>query len=209
MELKEIMKLRRAVNFFDPTQNVTDEELKQILETATLVPSSMNFQPWQVIVVREPEAKERLMKAAMNQTKIVEAPVTLIVLADKDGWRAGHPTVEKVWENLLTLGYMTDKQRSWFEKGPEKLYGGPEKSLAFAVKNAAFFAMAIMLAAKDLGIDSHPMDGFDHEAVREAFNIPENFFVPVLIALGHFDKSKTLMPPKWRKSWNEIVWQYI
>lgn len=209
MEFKEVIRSRRAVNFFDPQKGVSDEELKRILEVATLVPSSMNFQPWQVIVVRSKEAKEKLMKAAMNQTKIMDAPVTLIVLADKEGWRVGHPTVEKVWENMLELGYMTEKQRSWFEKGPEKLYGGPEKSLAFAVKNAAFFAMAIMLAAKDLGIDSHPMDGFDHEAVREAFSIPENFFVPVLIALGHFDSTHTLMPPKWRKSWDELVLNYF
>lgn len=208
MEFKQVINSRRAVNFFDPRRDVTDEELKDILETAALVPSSMNFQPWQIIVVRSPEAKEKLMKAAMNQTKIMDAPVTLIILADKEGWRVGHPTVERVWENLLALGYMTEKQRSWFEKGPEKLYGNPEKSLAFAVKNAAFFAMAIMLAAKDRGIDSHPMDGFDHEAVREAFNIPDNFFVPVLIALGHFDESHTLMPPKWRKAWKELVWKY-
>lgn len=209
MEFKNVIRFRRAVNFFDPQKDVTNEELKEILETAALAPSSMNFQPWQVIVVRSKEAKEKLMKVAMNQQKIIDAPVTLIVLADKEGWRAGHPTVEKVWENLLSLGYMTEKQRSGFEKGPEKLYGGYEKSLAFAVKNAAFFAFAIMLAAKDRGIDSHPMDGFDHEALRETFNIPDNFFVPVLIALGHFDESRTLMPPKWRKSWNELVWKYL
>jgi len=210
MEFKEVMRKRRAVNFFDPSKEVTPDELKVILETAALCPSSMNFQPWQVIVVKSPEAKEKLMKAAFNQVKIVEAPVTLIILADKDGWRPGHPTVEKVWQDMVRLGYLQEDKRRGFEMGPHKLYGDGEKSLAFAVKNAAFFALAIMLAAADLGIDSHPMDGFDHEAVRQAFNIPENFFVPVLIALGHFYGEKyTLMPPKWRKSWEELVWNVV
>jgi hypothetical protein len=28
---------------------------------------------------------------------------------------------------------------------------------------------------------------------------------PFLLAIGHFDKTKTLLPAKWRKSYNEIV----
>jgi len=206
MNFTETMKQRRAVNFFDPDKPVSDGELKRIIETAALAPSGLNLQPWQVIVVRSREAKEKLMAAASRQTKIVEAPVTLIILADMNGWQTGHPTVEKTWVNLLDLGYMKAEQRGWFEKGALKLYGTPEKSLAFAVKNASFFSMALMLAAKEAGLDSHPMDGFDPEAVRRAFDIPENFFIPLLIAIGHFNESAGLMPPKWRKSHEEIVY---
>jgi nitroreductase len=135
----------------------------------------------------------------------MEAPVTLIILADQDGWKAGQPAVEKTWENFTSLGYLKPEQRGWFEKGPKKLYGTPEKSLAFAVKNASYFSMAIMLAAKDAGFDSHPMDGFDAEAVRKAFSIPDHFFIPLLIAIGHQKERATLMPPKWRKTYEEIV----
>ena len=38
------------------------------------------------------------------------------------------------------------------------------------------------------------MDGFDYDGVVEEFSIPNNFFVPMLIAVGHFDKTKTLLP---------------
>ncbi len=89
--------------------------------------------------------------------------------------------------------------------GHRSAYEGDDKSLAFAAKNTAFFGMALMLAAKDAGLDSHPMDGFDHEGVRKAFDIPDNYFVPMLLAVGHFDKNHKLMPPKWRKSFEEIV----
>jgi len=205
MDFTDTMRQRRAINFFDPDKPVSDEELKGIIETASLAPSGLNLQPWQVIVVRSQEAKEKLMAAASRQTKIIEAPVTLIILADMNGWKAGHPMVEKTRANLLDLGYMKPDQRGWFEKGAQKLYGTQEKSLAFAVKNAAFFSMALMLAAKDAGLDSHPMDGFDPEAVRKAFDIPENFFIPLLIAIGHFNDRSMLMPPKWRKSYGEVV----
>lgn len=205
MEFAKVSKERRAVNFFDPEKPVSDEVLRRIVETAALAPSGFNLQPWQLIVVKSAADKERLRSAALKQPKVTEAPVVLILLADREGWKPGHPTFEKTWRNMVELGYLKPKQRDWFEGAVKALYQGDEKSLAFAVKNAAFFGMSIMLAAKDAGLDSHPMDGFDQEAVKKAFHIPGNFFVPVLIALGHFNEQQQLMPPKWRKSFDEIV----
>jgi nitroreductase len=49
------------------------------------------------------------------------------------------------------------------------------------------------------------MDGFDHDGVRQAFNTPENYWIPVLLAIGYFDQTKELYPPKWRKTFEEIV----
>jgi nitroreductase len=65
--------------------------------------------------------------------------------------------------------------------------------------------MALMFAAKSFGLDTHPMDGFDHDGVRQAFNIPENYWIPLLLPTGYFDQTKELYPPKWRKTFEEIV----
>jgi nitroreductase len=205
MEFRELMESRRSVNFFDPSTPVSDEQLRKMVELATLIPSSFNLQPWNLIVVRSPEDKARLRKRAWDQFKVTQAPVVLIVLADREGYTGGHRTVEQVWESTVRNGYMKDEQRGWFLDSGRKLYSGDVKSLAFAVKNAAFFGLALMLAAKELGLDSHPMDGFDHEGVMEEFSIPKNFFVPMLIAIGHFDQSKKLLPRNWRKPYEEIV----
>jgi nitroreductase len=207
MEFTKTMTERRAVNYFDPEKPVSDDQLKKIVETAARAPSSFNLQPWQLIVVTSPADKERLKAVAWNQPKITEAPIVLIVIADRGGWKSGHPTFEKVWQNMLDLGYIKPDRREWIEGGTKSLYDGDEKSLAFAVKNAAFFGMALMLAAKDAGLDSHPMDGFDHEGVRKAFNVPDNYFVPMLIAVGYFNDKHKLIPPKWRKSYEEIVFR--
>ena len=80
-----------------------------------------------------------------------------------------------------------------------------DKQLAFACKNAGFFAMALMLVSKNLGLDTHPMDGFDHEAVCKAFNIPDNYWIPLLLSAGYFTTDQELAPPKWRKTYDEIV----
>jgi nitroreductase len=206
MDFIDVINNRRAVNFFDPDKDVSDETLRAMIETAAKTPSSFNLQPWSLIVLRGHEEKKRLQSLAWNQPKVSEAPVTLIVLADIDGWKEGHPFVEKNFQEMITANAMNEDQRQWFADSRTSLYGESEdKQLAFACKNTGFFAMSLMLAAKNLGLDTHPMDGFDHDAVGEEFNIPDNYWIPLLLAVGYFNKDMELPPPKWRKSFEEIV----
>ncbi|MBU0986010.1 MAG: nitroreductase family protein [Proteobacteria bacterium] len=206
MNFKDLINNRRAVNFFDPAKEVSQELLKEMIEMASKAPSSFNLQPWNLIVLKADEEKKRLQKLAWNQPKVSEAPVTLIVLADRNGWQKGHPTVEHNFSEMVKAGAMTTEQYQWFLDACQGLYGASEeRQQAFANKNAGFFAMGLMLAAKSLGLDTHPMDGFDHDDVRREFNIPDNYWIPLLLAVGYFKTDKTLQPPKWRKTYDEIV----
>lgn len=207
MEFIKVIHERRAVNFFDPSKPVSDDELKRIIETASLAPSGFNLQPWRLIVVKSQADRERLKAVAWNQPKIAVAPVVLIVIGDKDGWKSGHPTMEKTLQNMIDLNYVKAENREVIKEGMKVLYDDPEKSIAFACKNTGFFAMSIMLAVKDAGLDSHPMDGFDYDGVKKAFDIPDNFYIPMLLAIGHFDRNHELGPPKWRKSYEDIVFK--
>jgi nitroreductase len=206
MNFKEIVDTRRAINFFDPDRDVSEEMLGELIGMAAKAPSSFNLQPWNLIVLRDTAAKEQLKALAWNQPKIVEAPVTLIVLADTAGWKEGHTILEKNWQEMLKAGSMQPAQRDWFLGAASSLYNwSPEAKLAFAAKNTGFFAMSLMYAATSLGLESHPMDGFDHEGVRKAFNIPENYWIPLLLALGYRKPGLTLTPAKWRKTKEEII----
>jgi nitroreductase len=206
MNFREITETRRAINFFDPDRDVSDELLDELIELAAKAPSSFNLQPWNLVVLRDKARKEMLKALAWDQPKVVEAPVVFIVLADKNGWQEGHPTVEKNWEEMLKAGSMRPEQRDWFLNAAKSLYNwGPAADLAFAAKNTGFFAMSLMYAATSLGLESHPMDGFDHEGVRGAFHIPDNFWIPLLLAVGYRKPGLELHPPKWRKTKEEII----
>jgi nitroreductase len=206
MEFSQVINGRRAVNFFDTEKDVPDSILKEIIEMAATTPSSFNLQPWSLIALRTPEDKLRLQKLAMNQPKVSEAPVTLIVLADRNGWKDENPFVEKNFQEMIKAGTMTEDKRNWFSGARKRLYGkSPETELAFACKNTGFFAMSLMLSARNFGLETHPMDGFDHDGVKMEFNIPNNYWVPLLIAVGYFDETKKLSPPKWRKTADEIL----
>ncbi len=206
MNFKDISVTRRSINFFDPDKDLSEKLLGQMIETAAMAPSSFNLQPWNLIVLRDKAAKEKLLPLAWNQPKVVEAPVILIVLADKIGWQEGHPVVEKNWQEMLAAGSMQPAQRDWFLNAAKSLYNwNPDANLAFAAKNTGFFAMSLMYAATELGLSSHPMDGFDHEGVRKAFNIPDNFWVPLLLAVGYPKPGLVVQTAKWRKTKEEII----
>ncbi len=206
MDFKDILTRRRAINFFDPQRDVPQTLLEQAVEDAARAPSGFNLQPWNVIPLRELDDKVRLRAVAMNQPKVTEAPVVLIVLADCKGWEKGHPTLERNFEEMVKAGSMKEAQRNWFYGACGKLYGtSRDTQLAFGVKNTAFFAMSLMYACANLGLDTHPMDGFDHEAVRREFRIPDNFWIPLLLAVGYFSGEDDRPAPKWRKSYTDIA----
>ena len=206
MNFEQITEKRRAINFFDSKQDVSEEQLKKIVELAARTPSSFNLQPWNIMVLREVEEKEKLKAIAWDQPKIVEAPVVLIILADTLGWRESHPIFEKNWKKLVESGFMQKEKREWFLNATNSLYNwNPKANLAFGVKNASFFAMSLMYAATSLGLHTHPMDGFDYESVKKQFKIPENYWIPLLLAVGYKKTDIELSTPKWRKTYNEIV----
>ena len=81
------------------------------------------------------------------------------------------------------------------------LYGTKEslRRKIFAAKNTGLFAMNLMLAAKGLGLETHPMDGFDEECIKKEFAIPDDKIVPMLIAVGKLKTGTTLLPRAFRR----------
>ena len=44
MEFSKLIKQRRAVNFFDTDKDVSDEELRKLIDLASFAPSGFNMQ---------------------------------------------------------------------------------------------------------------------------------------------------------------------
>lgn len=198
MELLDGIRNRRSINFFDTDATVTDEKIEELVDLANLAPSSFNLQPWRVVVVREPERKKALRECAMNQPKAEEASVVLIMVADPD---CVEENMDAALDSWVELGYIEPDAREGTAEMMKSLYGEPDsfKRILFAVKNTALFAMNLMLAARGLGLETHPMDGFDEECVKREFKIPENKRIPMLVAVGRLRQGVELLPRAFRR----------
>jgi len=72
---------RRSVRKFRK-DNIDDATVIELLESANSAPSAGNLQPRDFIVVRDPEIKADLSRAALNQRFIMQAPVVVVVVAN-------------------------------------------------------------------------------------------------------------------------------
>lgn len=201
MELKKVFEDRRSVNFFDKEKALDEQVLRDIVDLAGSAPSAFNLQPWELVIVKSDEAKEKLYQVAYKQPKILEAPVTLIVVGDKEGYNSSNPA----WSELADMMGGMDNIKGYLDMAAG-LYGTSEaRKLKFAESNSGLYAMALMAAAQNFGVASHPMSGIDFDGLKEAFNLGENKEVVMLISLGYFDESKQLYPRRSRKTFEEVA----
>jgi len=204
VDVIQALKERRSINFFDPERSIPDDTLKELLEIANLAPSSFNLQPWKVIAVKDRGRKKVLRRCAFDQPKVEEASVVLIIVADPMGVEENRNAVIK---SNIELGYMKPEATESTLGMIQTLYGPPNspQRKVFAVKNASLFAMSVMVAARGLGLETHPMDGFDEGAIKKEFGIPNDKIVPMIIAVGYMKPGVTLFPRAYRRKVEDFV----
>jgi len=204
MNILDAIRERRSINFFDPDRCVTEEQINELISYANLSPSSLNLQPWEVVVVMDPKRKAILRKCAYNQPKVTEASATLIIIANPN---AIEENVDNVVQRWVDLGYFPQDQYEYNRQMPFNSHGDKDslKRQFFAIKNTAFFAMSLMIAAKGLGLETHPMDGFSSEKIKSEFNIPEDRIIPLLVTVGYLKPGVKLLPRAFRRELKDFV----
>ena len=81
MDVFEAIKGRRSVREFESTP-VKEKDLEKILDAARWAPSAGHCQPLELVVVKDQVTKQGLVRAALEQTFIAEAPVAIVVCAN-------------------------------------------------------------------------------------------------------------------------------
>jgi nitroreductase len=82
MELLEAIRTRRAIRRFKQ-EPVPPELIEKMLEAARWAPSSANSQPWEFIVVTDPQTKKRMSRAFVIGSFLNEAPLAIAVVVDR------------------------------------------------------------------------------------------------------------------------------
>lgn len=89
MNFLELVKSRHSVRGYS-SREVEPEKLEYILECARLAPSACNRQPWQIVLVSSPLAREVVAASAPRFGWLGQAPLMLVVVAnEKEAWVRG------------------------------------------------------------------------------------------------------------------------
>lgn len=186
MSLIPDLNWRYATKKYDAAKKVPQKHVDEILEAISLAPSSNGYQPYDVLVVTNPEIREKLKAAAFNQPQLTEASHVL-VFAAWDNITADN--LGKVFDNMAEVRGKSDtldERRKGAISGFEAKTAA--ENFAFAAQQA-FIGLGVgVAAAAALKIDATPMGGFNPAQFDEILGLKAKGLRSVAImALGYRD----------------------
>lgn len=177
-----VIRERRSVRTYDSSVRISRGEMNDILEQATLAPSSSNMQPWRFLIIDTPELKQKLLPIAYNQQQVVDASAVIAILGDVESYK----NAEKIYTQAVEAGYMpADTAKSFIERSVG-MYSSlpPEVARQIVYTDAGLVAMQLMLVARAKGYDTVPMGGYDKAKFAEEFGISARYAPVMLVAIG-------------------------
>ncbi|MDR0421503.1 MAG: nitroreductase family protein [Proteiniphilum sp.] len=175
MNFLELVSTRQSDRAFDATRPVEKEKTDRIIEAARLAPSACNAQPWHLIVVDDPDLKDKVAAATTARSPGInrftrQAPLHIILVEEKVNITSG--------------------------------LGGWMKRKDYAQMDLGILAAHIILAARAEGLGSCILGWFDEPRMRQILSIPPTKRVWLDIAIGY---STQPLRPKKRKPLAETV----
>ncbi len=165
---------------------VSQDKVDQIIEAARLAPTSSGLQPFNVILITDPELKAQIAQVANNQSQVIDCS-HLLVFAAWDNYT--EERIRTVFSRMNAERGVPDSATENYVQSLLDLYlnRSAHENHHHASKQAYIgFGMAIAQAAI-LKVDATPMEGFDNEKLD------------VLLGLEKYNlKSTTILPLGYR-----------
>ncbi|WP_254535555.1 nitroreductase family protein [Halomarina litorea] len=203
-EFETVVRDRRSVHDYSD-EDVSEETLREVFDLVRYTPSGYNLQPWEFVVLTDEDDRAALQECAGGQEHVTDAPVAVVVLGNKDP--AAH--ADRVFDDWLDKGYLPDEEtrdglvdtiEGWRDRSEEQ-------NTLWTTRSTSLAAMTLMHAARSKGLSTCPMEGFDDGAVRDTFDVPEQFEPVMLVTMGYAaeDANDRENERKFRRSVDEIT----
>lgn len=195
MKVSQAIVERRSVKAYDPKHQMTEEEVSRLLSLAMLSPTAFNIQNWRFVVVTNPALRKEIRKASWDQAQVEEASLLIVLTADLKAWEK---QPERYWVNA------SKPVQDFLIPAIGQYYAGKaEVQRDEAMRSCGMAATTIMLAAKEMGYDTCPMDGFDFDAVSKLLNLPSDHIPTMFVVVGK--ALKPAQPRGGQLSMDEVV----
>lgn len=183
MKTQTAIRERRSVKHYDPSHQMTEAEINELLELTLLSPTSFNMQNWRFVVISDTATKDAIRAAAWNQAQISEASLSIVLCADLNA----HEDAGRYWVNAPqpVQDMLVPMIAPFYANNPELQRDEAMRSIGIA-------GQSMMLAAKAMGYDTCPMIGFDSKKVGEIIKMPDHHVIGMIITIGKALKPASL-----------------
>ena len=146
---------RYATKKFDATKKVSDKDLEFLKEAIRLSASSYGLQPYQVLIVENPEVREQLKPVSWGQTQITDASHLFVFAAITD---FGDTQIDEYIQNIIeTRGIPAASVQGYSDVMKGNISGLPLEAKNTWAAKQTYLAMGNLLnAAAELKIDVTP-----------------------------------------------------
>ena len=176
MQVSEAIESRRAIKQFDPDHTLSEAEQDRLIELAMKSPTAFNLQNWRFVVVRDPVQRQAIREVAWDQAQVTDASMLVILCGRRDVWQRD---AERVWRDA------PDEVREMMRGAIDAYYRDkPQVERDEVMRSCGIAGQTLMLAAREMGLDSCPMDGFDFDAVGRLIGLPDDHVISFMVAIG-------------------------
>lgn len=194
MEFSKTVQQRQSIKSYQPDREISDAELKELMQEVVLSPSSFNLQHWTFVATRDTDLKEKIQASAWGQEQVGDCSVLLVIC----GKLNAHEDATEIYKG--TPQAMQDKVLPLIKS----FYGGNDQlQRDEAIRSASLAAMTLMLAAQNRGWATVPMIGFDPEAISQLVNLQPNYIPVMLMPIGFMKDDPR--PRDYRRPIEEVV----
>ncbi len=188
MEFYEVVRRRSAIRVFKPDP-VPEEVVRRILQAGMQAPSGEHKQPWEFIIIKNPDLRRKLAEVKADSRKIVakdmypdfsEERVQEMALTQKKAVETAPVLIAVCYRNLdnaLEVGQM-------------------RASMMHANAWQCIENMWLAATAEGLGFSPTFYPAFVYEDVKELLGIPEGVELAAIVRIGKKGQKRKRKPLK-------------
>lgn len=168
-------------------EKVSQDKVDQILAAAHLAPTSSGLQPFKVIVVTNPELKEKIRAVAYDQSQITDCS-HLLIFAAWDNYT--EERIKAVFNHTNNERGLPESATADYVNRLVSLYTArtEEENFNHAAKQAYIGFGVALTEAAFLKVDATPMEGFEPAKLDELLGLRERGLrSTTLLPLGYRD----------------------
>ena len=233
-DFEKVVRSRRSIRNYEQSVDFDHDIVKKSLELAILSPNSSNMQLWEFYRIISPEAKEKIAHYCLDQNPAKTASELVVLVARPDYVKRSIKfNLDLVNDpESFERESSKEKRRKYFSKTMPLFYSndflflfsilkkilvtfiGFKKPTVREVtvidkkvtihKSIALAAQTFMLAVKNYGYDTCPLEGYDSLRIKKYLDLPKQAQINMVIAVGESASDGVWYPQK-RFDYSKVV----
>ena len=187
MKIIDNLKWRYATKKFDSSKKIDQSKIDLLKEAVNLTASSYGLQPYKVLIITDPEVRQKLREAAWGQPQLTDASHVILFC---NYLNVGEKEVDDYLKLRADINNLDVAESVEYGNMIKAFLSSltPEQMVSWTSKQTYIALGTLLAAASELEIDSCPMEGFMREEFDKILGLNQKgLTASVMATIGYRD----------------------